>query len=248
MAKKKKCPECPPVGAPAYMTTYGDMMTLLVTFFVLLISFSSMQESKFQKAMGSLKGALGVLKADRGQYVMKPRIQVFEFKSHSFDYEIEKILQQLEEATERTGTHDQVKYERSKDRIHFSISNPMLFTSGEAILKNEANEILMQIGRILSMVPFEVRVEGHTDDIPIHTARFPSNWELSAGRALAVVRKFIEFDIPPERFQVIGFGEYRPIANNKTAEGRAQNRRVEIYVNLKSELSGQLLDFEAFDK
>ncbi len=246
MAKKQKCPDCPPVGAPSYMTTYGDMMTLLVTFFVLLISFSSIQESKFKQAMSSLQGALGVLQADGGRMILRPQLPYYEIKRHDFDYEMEKILQQLEEITERTGTHENVKYERSKDRIHFSISNPMLFDSGSASVKVEANEILAQIARVLAMVPYEVRVEGHTDNIPIHTSRFPSNWDLSAARALAVVQEFIGNGIPPERFQVIGFGEFRPIAANDTPEGRSQNRRVEIYVNLKDEVSGRLIDFEAF--
>ncbi len=247
MAKKQKCPDCPPVGAPAYMTTYGDMMTLLVTFFVLLISFSSIQESKFKQAMNSLQGALGVLTADGGRLIFKPQMPYYEIKRHDFDYEMEKILQQLEEITERTGTHEDVKYERSKDRIHFSIANPMLFESGSDLVKTGANELMAQIAKVLSMVPFEIRVEGHTDNIPIHTARFPSNWELSSARALAIVRQFIDQGIAPERFQAIGFGEFRPIASNDTPEGRSQNRRVEIYVNLRDEVSGKLLDFDSLE-
>ena len=247
MAKKKKCPDCPPVGAPSYMTTYGDMMTLLVTFFVLLISFSSIQESKFKQAMSSLQGALGVLAADGGRLILKPQMPYYEIKRHDFDYEMEKILQQLEELTEKSGTHENVKYERSKDRIHFSISNPMLFESGSSDVKSIADDILEQIARVLAMVPFEVRVEGHTDDIPIHTARFPSNWDLSASRALSVVQKFIDNGIAPERFQAIGFGEFRPIASNDTPEGRSQNRRVEIYVNLRDEVTGRLIDFESLE-
>jgi len=122
----------------------------------------------------------------------------------------------------------------------------MLFTSGSADLRLESSEILEQISRVLNMVSFEVRVEGHTDNIPISTERFPSNWELSQARALSVVRRFIENGVEPSRFQVIGYGEYRPKATNDTPEGRTINRRVEISVNLQSEISVQMLNEEEY--
>jgi len=219
MSKAKKCPE-----------------SLLVTFFVLLISFSSMKETKFEKAMSSLKGALGVLMADRGSFVISQNVPLYEFQSGGeFEHKLEKVLQQLQDATEKSGTHEMVKVEKSADRIHFSISNPMLFSSGSNRLKTDSYELLKQISNVLAMLPYEVRVEGHTDNVPINTVKYPSNWELSAARALSVVRKFLEFGISPERFQVIGYGEFRPIATNATSTGRAINRRVEIYVNLKDE-------------
>ena len=247
MARKKKCPECPPAGAPAYMSTYGDMMTLLVTFFVLLISFSSIQEAKFQKAIGSLKGALGVLKADQGAYIRKPQIPMFEMESEKMQYQLERVLEEMRQLAEQQSTPEsQISVEKSKDRIHFSISSPMLFDSGSATLKPQATAILRTIAEILAMVPFEVRVEGHTDTDPLLSgARYRNNWELSAARALAVVEQFLsykEFDIDPSRFQAIGYGEYHPLATNDTADGKQLNRRVEIYVNLKSEVSGSLLD------
>lgn len=246
MSKKHKCPECPPPGAPAYMTTYGDMMTLLLTFFVLLLTFSSIQDIKFQKAISSLKGALGVLRADRGTYVHRPNVPLFEFRSGDMEFQINRVLEQLEEVLRQTGTHDKIKFDQSRDRIHFNISSPTLFDSGSADLKEDAFPILDEIAKVLRMVNFEIRVEGHTDNVPISTVRFPSNWELSAARALSVVRYFVELDVPPERFQAIGYGEYRPIATNETPEGRSINRRVEIYVNLKSDVRGSLLPSQVF--
>lgn len=249
MAKKQKCPECPPEGAPAYMATYGDMMTLLVTFFVLLISFSSIQEVKFQKAISSLRGALGVLKADAGAYVRKPRTPMYEFKDEEMQYQLEKVLEDMRRITEEESTPEsQLSVEKSKDRIHFSISSPMLFDSGHAELKPEADAVLKTIAEILAMTPFEVRVEGHTDsDRLMPGARYRNNWELSAARALAVVEQFLSYedlDIDPSRFQAIGYGEFHPLADNDTEEGKKLNRRVEIYVNLKSELTGSLIEEE----
>ncbi|MCD4828527.1 MAG: flagellar motor protein MotB [Candidatus Cloacimonetes bacterium] len=249
MAKAKKCPECPPVGAPGYMATYGDLMTLLVTFFVLLISFSSIQEAKFQKAIGSLQGALGVLKSSSGTSIVSPTIPMYEHQTEKVQFELERVLEQLRQMTEEQATSEaQISVEKSKDRIHFSISSPMLFDSGRAVLKPQSTPILHSIGEILAMVPFEVRVEGHTDnDQLMPGAQFRNNWELSAARALAVMEKFLSFsdlDIDPSRFQAIGYGEYHPLADNSSPEGKQLNRRVEIYVNLKSEISGSLIEQE----
>ncbi len=247
MAKKKKCPECPPEGAPSYMLTYGDMMTLLVTFFVLLISYSSMNEVKFKKAMTSLKGALGVLKADQGARVISDPVPMYEFRPNDFNFKVEQLIKQIEEITEKSGTHEMIRVERSKDQIRFSISNPMLYNSGSSDLKTQSDEVLEQIAKVLAMVPFDVRVEGHTDNIPIHTAKYPSNWELSNARALAVVKKFIQLGINPSRFQAIGFAEFRPVATNNTSAGRSQNRRVEIFVNLKQETTDSSIDLNLPD-
>lgn len=240
--KKKKCPECPPTGAPEYMLTYGDMMTLLVTFFVLLISFSSMQEAKFHQAIGSLKGALGILKTDAGFTLRRLKIPAYSKKSDVGEHEIKKVIEQLKEATEKKGTHEMVKIEQSKDRIHFEISNPMLFDSGRAELKSTSSNVLDKIASVLNLLDFEVRVEGHTDNVPINTPRYPSNWELSQTRALSVVKYFISKGVEPSRFQAIGYGKYRPIATNETPEGRALNRRVEINVNLKDEKTSELFE------
>jgi len=240
MAKEKKCPDCPPVGAPAYMLTYGDMMTLLVTFFVLLISFSSTQEAKFNDAMGSLQGALGVLKAS-GSSLIKLSAPSHQYKEKA-EEELKKILEELKEASEKQGTQGMMEIIQTKDKIHFNISNPMLFESGSADLKDSSAPLLAQIASVLSLVPFEVRIEGHTDNVPINTPQFPSNWELSHARALAIVKRFINGGVDPARFQAIGYAEYRPIATNDTPEGRSLNRRVEISVNLKYEITNELFE------
>jgi len=235
MAKKLKCPDCPPVGAPEYMATYGDMMTLLVTFFVLLISYSSMQEAKFSSAMISVKGALGVMKASATS-TYKPQITpFFDSKSGEMEFDVKQVIQQLEEETKKTGTHEKVQITYTNGKIHFRISSPMLFSSGNSKLKENSFSTLNLIAKIMKKSTYDIRVEGHTDNVPINTIIYPSNWELSTARAMSVVRKFVSEGIAPERFQVIGYGEYRPIATNSTEEGRRLNRRVEIYISLKKE-------------
>jgi chemotaxis protein MotB len=231
MARKKKCPDPPPEGAPAWMTTYGDMVTLLLTFFVLLISFSSVQEAKFKKAMRSLQGALGVLNAT-GAAVIDTGNNDYVSRNPQSD-DIQKAISQLNQLIEASQKGGLISVERQKERIHIRISNPMLFDSGSAQVKEEVRPILTSISALLKLTPYEVRVEGHTDSIPIATAVFPSNWELSSARAAAVVREFASEGVAPTRFLAVGFAEYQPIASNATEEGRAQNRRVEIYMNLK---------------
>ena len=244
MAKKKKCPECPPVGAPAYMNTYGDMMTLLVTFFVLLISYSTIEQKKFTIAMTSLRGALGMMTSSQGVSLPISKMPMFQIGKGRIDQIIETQIMEIQEMLKKSGMQDMLKTQQSKDQLHFNISEPLLFSSGEATVKASADSVLKIIAEILNTVPFEIRVEGHTDNIPINTVRFPSNWELSFARGIALSRKFIEFGVSPARFQVIGYGEYRPIADNATAQGRGLNRRVEIFVNLREEIRRSLLPGE----
>ncbi len=236
MARQKKCPECPKVGAPEYMLTYGDMMTLLVTFFVLLISFSSIEQTKFSMAATSLKGALGVLQSSKGLSLPMSKMPLFSVGRGKAQKQIEELLKQLKEVASKSGNEDMLKVTQNKDSIHFNLSAPMLFNTGSADLKESASPMLLLIAEILKTVPFEIRIEGHTDNLPINKPEFPSNWELSFSRALAVSKKMNEFGVNQTRFQVIGYAENRPIADNSTEQGRELNRRVEIFVNLSGEV------------
>lgn len=114
--------------------------------------------------------------------------------------------------------------------IEIEIKTSILFSSGSALLQPESVPVLQQLAKILQGFPNPIRVEGFTDSIPISTAAFPSNWELSAGRAASVVHLFSTAGIAPQRLAAIGFGEFRPIADNSSAEGRGKNRRVVIVV------------------
>ncbi len=241
MGKQKKCPECPKVGAPEYMLTYGDMMTLLVTFFVLLISFSSVEQNKFSMATTSLKGALGVLQSSKGQVLPMTKMPLFSVGRGKAERQVEELMKQMKEMSSKSGETDQLKITQNKDSIHFNLAAPMLFNTGSAELKESALPILKLIANVLKLFPFEIRVEGHTDNIPINKPEFPSNWELSFSRALAVTRQLVDFGVNNSRFQVIGYGENRPVADNSTEEGRVLNRRVEIFINLKGEVRKSII-------
>lgn len=132
-----------------------------------------------------------------------------------------------------------VRVRSSPDWVEVEINTEILFASGSAALAPDARQILARLAVVLRHFPNPVQVEGFTDDAPINTPAFPSNWELSAGRAATVVRLFAELEVEPERMTAIGFGQYRPVADNATAEGRAQNRRVLVVIRATSE-AGQL--------
>ena len=244
MPRKHKCPECPPKGAPPWMATYADMVTLLLTFFVLLLSMATIEQTKFAVAMTSLRGALGVMNSRQGVSIPISNMPMFQIGRGRIDQVLEQQVQQIMDQVRDENLIELLQAQQNRDFLHFNIAEPLLFESGQAIIKEEASEILAAIAEILNTVPFEIRVEGHTDNIPISTVRFPSNWELSYARALALTNRFIEHGVNPSRFQVIGYGEYRPMADNATPQGRGLNRRVEIIVNLRDEIRRTLLPGE----
>ena len=244
MARKHKCPECPKPGAPEYMNTYGDMMTLLVTFFVLLISYSTIESKKFTMAMSSLRGALGIMASSVGSAIPITNMPMFDVGKKQQEQVIEKQIDSIKDLINAGGLADMVQVSSNKDMLHFNIASPMLFDSGTAVVKTSADSVLHVMAEILNLVTFEIRVEGHTDNEPIHSLQFPSNWELSYARALATAQKFMDFNVNPERFQIIGYGEHRPEADNSTVEGRSINRRVEVIVNLRDEIRKSLIPGE----
>lgn len=244
MAKKKKNITIKQ-GLDGWVMTYGDMMSLLLTFFVLIVSFSSMQETKFEQAVNSLHEAFGVLKsAESVIFFEQPLIP----NHNPTDEEAEVIyeVRNVERFLLEKGVDDRVEVEMKEGQVRFRIDAPFLFESGTATLRSASLEVLATMEEFFRKFPYQVRVEGHTDNVPIHSALFPSNWELSAGRAVSVARYFQEMGMPPDRISATGFGEYRPIADNATTVGREKNRRVEIFLELKKEdlVRGNELPFE----
>jgi len=212
------------------MVTYGDMMGLLLTFFILIVSFSSIQQTKFEKAMGSLKKALGVMPLNTGM-----QGQMILMRGQPAEEMEEKMMEKvakMQEGLEAQGLQEAVKITMTEKGVHIVISDPILFDLGDDRLKAEAIPALDIVADLLKMAPeSEVTVEGHTDNWPISSARFPSNWELSAARALSVVKYFaFKKGMNPARFAATGFGEYRPMAPNDSPLNRSKNRRVEIFI------------------
>ena len=211
--------------SPGWMVTYGDIMTLLLTFFVLLISYSTIREEAFRRALASFQEALGILPNERSliEFEHVPAVRM------SPPIPPHEIIKRLHNAVYAAGLKGRVRVREEEEGVRITIESPILYDSGKADLRAEALPVLDELTKILVESPNVVVVEGHTDNVPIHTAQFPSNWELSTARAISVARYlFQKGNLKPERFAVAGYGEYHPVASNDTNEGRQENRRVEI--------------------
>lgn len=223
---KNKC-ECKK-GAPMWMSTFSDMSTLLMTFFILLLSMSSMDKKKIKEALGSLKGALGVLNSGS-----KTEMDPDDILSRvSFIKNVRTVSQKttsgVKNYIDSTDLSKVISVKESKSGVRIRILDSVLFREGSAELLPQARPVLEKLGSIIDASPYNILVEGHTDDIPYNNSLYPSNWELSTARALVVLRFFEGLKIKPQRMAAAGFGEYHPILPNITPENRAQNRRVEI--------------------
>jgi len=219
------------------MVTYGDMMSLLLTFFVLLLSFATLEERKVKEAISSLKGALGVMPQSMSQRTRpdpRPVAIVKPPRSETVKERIKKVREELRSQ----GLERQVEVgEREKGILNIRISSSLLFRSGSAELLPSAFPILEEVSELLrqhmSDYDSDIRVEGHTDDVPISPTLaqvFPTNWELSVARAISVMRFMTDrTGLPPDHFAVAGYGPHRPIKRPANLEeNRKQNRRVEI--------------------
>lgn len=219
-------------GSPAWMTTFGDMMTLLLVFFVLLYSFSSMDVEKFEGFISALQNQLGVLEGGK-TITPNPNIDA---GTMGEDYaqapeNIQQIMRELDNYIESNGLGERVNVENKRKGLVISLTGEILYELGRADIRDEGREVLTMISDILIDIPNDIMIEGHTDNLPIRTDEFPSNWELSTARAVNVIEFLIEErDFDPARLSAAGYSEYRPVADNDNADGRAENRRVEVVV------------------
>jgi len=217
-----------------WMTTYSDMVTLLLAFFVILFSFSTIDAQKFEAALLSLQEALGLLKGGR---TVNPE-QLTDLSGfvrndkHVRMLELEQLRQtgiMLERALSESDLKDAVSLNMEERGLIIRFTDQVLFDTGEAQLRDSALAILDTVAGVLKNTPNHIRVEGHTDDRPINTPQFPSNWELSTSRATNVLRYLAEeHSMRPDRLSAAGYGEWRPVAANDGPEGWRQNRRVDI--------------------
>ncbi|MFV1951177.1 MAG: flagellar motor protein MotB [Nitrospinota bacterium] len=196
-----------------WLITYGDMMTLLLTFFILLFSISSVDSEKYRFAMKALGDALGG--------TMPEEIE-FEERLDQVKIEIEKII------TDENLSRDMEITSDTRGIVLYARGGAF-FESGDTRILEDTKIFLRKVSSILKETTYKIVIEGHTDDIPINTERFPSNWELSSGRAGNVLRSFIEEGISPARLSAVGYAQYKP-RFPPTPENRAKNRRVEIII------------------
>jgi len=223
-----------------WLVSYADFITLLFAFFVVMYSISSLNEGKYKILSQSLTGVFS--QPDRS---IKP-IPVGEERPRTSEAELvlpdegapqspvdslESIASSVREAFGELIQSSQLKVSGNELWIEIELSSSLLFSSGEALPNNAAFEIVEKIAKILAPYENPIHVEGFTDNLPIQTAQFPTNWELSAARAASIVRMLAMDGVNPARMAAVGYGEFQPVADNATAEGRGRNRRVVLVVS-----------------
>ncbi len=233
MAAEEESCDCEE-GAPAWMATFSDMATLLLTFFVLLLSFAELNVKEFREMLGSIREAFGV------QFVTKGPVEAMNTTPVELNDvpasplvpisdPASKTLREVKEWIQEHELEDDVEVELTERGILVRVRDRVLFDTGSATLGPDAEPVLRRIAELAKELGSAVAVEGHTDDRPIRTKRFPSNWELSTARAASVVRWFIEkAGLPAGKLRAAGFADTRPVVPNDSPEHRSRNRRVEF--------------------
>ena len=220
-----------------WLTTFNDLVTLLMVFFVLLFTMSSIDAKQMQDFQYGLQSGLGILKEGRMVNISIKASQPVEDMSHINTQPegvkgspSERLTGLLTDKLMKSLEADfEIQVTRTQQGIRLSFEDQILFDFGKADINPAGHRLLDQVAKAIKKVRDSVRVEGHTDNIPIQTARFPSNWELSVARAVNVVKYFAEVcHIDPHRLSAVGYGESRPVVANDTPAHRMKNRRVEI--------------------
>jgi len=209
------------IDSGSWLIPYGNMMTILMVFFLILYAFTYFGSNvNYERMVAKIQKDM--MKLDNVQKTTE---------------EMEKKMQEIQAAVEltkyleETGLDRVVRIEIDAQRIKIVLNSPALFPLGKANITDDTKLLLDQIGKTLQKLPNKVVIEGHTDNVPIATTRYRSNWELSMDRSISVVNYFVSiFGIENGRLAVAGYGEYRPLFANDTPENRARNRRIEIII------------------
>lgn len=219
----------PDSGRDRWLLTYADLITLLLAFFIIMYSMSHLDAKRFGKVSQALSG---ILSGETATPLLEEKFDDLEGSGPLRISRYQVIMRSLDnKAFEMGMDHREFETEITERGLVIHIMESALFTPGEATLSQSALKILDLVASEISATPNHIRVEGHTDESPIRTGRFPSNWELSSTRATEVVRYLIDaHGIPGNRISAMGYGKYRPIRPNNTNENRATNRRVDVVV------------------
>jgi chemotaxis protein MotB len=215
-------------SGPGWEIIYTGFILIFLCFFIMLSAFSTIEEAKVMQFVRSFANAVSILpwgaKFDSGLSVLPKSPDMVENRD-----DLGKIFEELELLSARLDFEGEVDLALIKEGLVMRLSEKALFDSGVAAISPGAYTLLEKIGAIIAKTAYFIRIEGHTDNVPIHTPVFPSNWELSTARAVNVLRYFIKtHKIDPQRLAAVGFGEYQPLVSNNTHANRAKNRRVEI--------------------
>ena len=226
-------------NAERWLLTYADLITLLLGLFVILYAMSKIDAGKYAEIVNALGGVFGSSKG-----VMAGSAGVMSSQIPLIQNERQKIAQDLHSALHLENKKLPIAISSNERGITVHIMDELLFASGSAEIKESSLGALDSLARVLKDLPNDVRVEGHTDNVPIHTKKFDSNWELSTARSTEIIKLFISrFGMAPERLSASGYGEYYPVSSNDTSEGRALNRRVDLVTRdaLKPQLRDRIL-------
>ncbi len=228
-----------------WLVSYADFITLLFAFFVVMYAISNLNAGKYRVLAESLEKAFKDKKMAPVARTPDP-IQIGEPPRSPAPIQVDtglagervrlaRISDQLEEVLAPYIEQDLIALERNPYWVAVEMKSGMLFPSGSAELNAAADPVIAKLAEVVRQMPANpVYVEGHTDNVPIHNRRFPSNWELSAARAASVVRRLIHYGVAPHRLAAVGYGAQHPVADNRTAEGRYRNRRVVMVLQSKT--------------
>jgi chemotaxis protein MotB len=246
------------ISQDRWLVSYADFITLLFGLFVVLFAFAKADQKKQMQVSGAIDTAfhaLGIFPdaarnpskdgASGGseQPAIPMNIVMGEdvLSPAAVKDDLDHIRRDLEQKLSNQVASHTVSIQMGRDGLVISLREAGFFNSGSATPKPETLPTLRQIAASLGRAPYDLRIEGHTDNIPIHTAEFDSNWELSSARATRTARLFLDLNaIAPERISAAGYAEYHPVATNGTAEGRAENRRVDLVVLPRSKIDFSL--------
>ncbi len=223
----------PDEGAPAWMTSFADMVVLMLCFFVLLLSFAKTDKTTFHSALGSVRQALGGQRESERSLEQKgaagadPSAPVLRPDRARPERERDAV-ERVRRLLAARGLESQVDVSTSPRGVILRTRDQILFDSAEATLLPGGSPVLDAVRELCAELQGELAVEGHSDDRPIQSPLFPSNWELSGARSAAVLRYMLAAGVDPAVLHVAGYADTRPVASNETEAGRAQNRRVEF--------------------
>lgn len=225
-------------NSSGWLTTFSDLMSLLLTFFILLFSMSNVSEAKFSSASQSIQKALvgeaggdsileesGISNLDTGNGTGSSEDEA----TNDIPQQVTRMYEEAMAIIEAEGIGDQISVSSDQDGVYLDIQESILFDSGQAQISAIGQETLDSLTDLLKFSDNDIIVEGFTDNVPMNSVKYPSNWELSTGRAMSVVRYLVEENnIEPSRMSGRGYGEFNPVVPNDTDENRSKNRRVNI--------------------
>ncbi|MEJ2632063.1 MAG: flagellar motor protein MotD [Acidihalobacter sp.] len=257
--KRRKMPE-EHINHERWLVSYADFITLLFAFFVVMYAISSVNEGKYRILSESLVAAFRTpphslepiqvgkveaagppadaplksfpapMRLDGLPESMAPKLETPKRAARPAPPDIRKMGATIEKRLSGLISSKIVSVNVHKEWVDIKINTDLLFSSGSIVPAPGAKPVIQDVSQALRSLPVQIQVEGFTDNVPIHSPIFPSNWELSAARAASVVHQMTENGIQPQRLAAVGYGQYHPVASNATPQGRAQNRRVELVV------------------